>query len=67
MIEYTSGDILKCETEAIINTINCVGVVERTYAWNSRKRRFTRRQITIAVDRLSKQGWVTPLESQISA
>lgn len=42
-------------------------VVERTYAWNSRKRQFTHRQITIAVDRLSEQGWVTPLESQISA
>jgi O-acetyl-ADP-ribose deacetylase (regulator of RNase III) len=31
--------------------------VERTYAWNERKRQFTRRQIGIAVDVLSAQGW----------
>ena len=33
------------------------GVVERTYAWNERKRQFTPRQIGIAVDVLSGQGW----------
>ena len=33
-------------------------VVERTYAWNERKRQFTRRQITLAVDVLSNRGWV---------
>jgi len=32
-------------------------VVERTYAWNERKRQFTRRQIGIAVEVLSGQGW----------
>lgn len=31
--------------------------VEHTYAWNERKRQFTRRQIGIAVDVLSEQGW----------
>lgn len=31
--------------------------IERTYAWNERKRQFTRRQIGIAVDVLSAQGW----------
>jgi O-acetyl-ADP-ribose deacetylase (regulator of RNase III) len=32
-------------------------VVVRTYAWNERKRQFTRRQIGIAVEVLSRQGW----------
>jgi len=32
-------------------------VVTRTYSWNERKRRFTRRQIAIAVEVLSGQGW----------
>ena len=31
--------------------------IERTYAWNDRKRQFTPRQIGIAVDVLSAQGW----------
>jgi O-acetyl-ADP-ribose deacetylase (regulator of RNase III) len=33
------------------------GVVERTYAWNERKKQFTRRQIGIAVEVLSRKGW----------
>lgn len=32
MIEYTSGDILKCEAEALVNTVNCVGVMGRGIA-----------------------------------
>jgi O-acetyl-ADP-ribose deacetylase (regulator of RNase III) len=32
-------------------------VVNRTYAWDPRKRRFTERQIGIAVDILLKHGW----------
>ncbi|MDB5986776.1 MAG: macro domain protein [Nevskia sp.] len=32
-------------------------VIEHTYAWNERKRQFTRRQIGIAVDVLCTQGW----------
>ena len=27
MIEYTSGDILQCEADALVNTVNCVGVM----------------------------------------
>ncbi len=33
-------------------------VIERTYAWNERKRQFTPRQIGIAVDCLRRKGWV---------
>jgi O-acetyl-ADP-ribose deacetylase (regulator of RNase III) len=33
--------------------------VERTYAWNERKRQFTRRQIRIAMHVLSAQGWTS--------
>jgi O-acetyl-ADP-ribose deacetylase (regulator of RNase III) len=32
MIEYRSGDILKEKTEALINTVNCVGVMGRGIA-----------------------------------
>ena len=38
-----------------------VQVVEQTYAWNPRKRQFTPRQIGIAVDVLTAQGWSAPL------
>ena len=33
-------------------------VIERTYAWNDRKRQFTPRQIGIALNVLTKQGWL---------
>ena len=33
-------------------------VVERAYAWNERKKQFSRRQLKIAVDVLSRQGWI---------
>ncbi len=36
-------------------------VVERTYAWNDRKRQFTPRQIGIALKVLARQGWITPV------
>jgi O-acetyl-ADP-ribose deacetylase (regulator of RNase III) len=39
-------------------------VVQHTYAWNDRKKQFTPRQIAIAVDVLSKKGWVNRLEVQ---
>lgn len=39
-------------------------VVERTYAWNERKKQFTPRQIGLAVDALAKQGWAAPLAEQ---
>ena len=32
MIRYTTGDILKSETEALVNTVNCVGVMGRGIA-----------------------------------
>ena len=32
VIEYASGDILKCEAEALVNTVNCVGVMGRGIA-----------------------------------
>jgi O-acetyl-ADP-ribose deacetylase (regulator of RNase III) len=32
MIRYTTGDILKAETQAIVNTVNCVGVMGRGLA-----------------------------------
>lgn len=33
-------------------------VIEKVYAWNTRKQQFTRRQVALAVDVLSKKGWV---------
>ena len=33
-------------------------VVTRTYAWNDRKKQFSRRQIKLAVDVLSRKGWI---------
>ncbi len=32
MIEFTSGDLLKCEADALVNTVNCVGVMGRGIA-----------------------------------
>jgi len=40
-------------------------VIQHTYTWNDRKRQFTPRQIAIAVDVLSKNGWVNKLEVHI--
>jgi len=42
-------------------------VVARTYAWNDRKRRFTPRQIGIAVDVLANKGWTQPLAERVPA
>ncbi len=33
MIRYVSGDILKADTEALVNTVNCVGVMGRGIAF----------------------------------
>ncbi|MBK8131493.1 MAG: macro domain-containing protein [Gammaproteobacteria bacterium] len=41
-------------------------ITEHTYAWNERKRQFTRRQLGIAADRLASRGWVPALTSQHS-
>lgn len=32
MIDFTSGDILQCEAEALVNTVNCVGIMGRGIA-----------------------------------
>ena len=32
MIIYTSGDILKANVEALVNTVNCVGIMGRGIA-----------------------------------
>jgi O-acetyl-ADP-ribose deacetylase (regulator of RNase III) len=37
MIELTHGDILQAETEALVNTVNCVGVMGRGIALQFRK------------------------------
>jgi len=39
-------------------------VVAHTYSWNKRKQQFTPRQIVLAVEILSKKGWVKKLEVQ---
>lgn len=33
-------------------------VVRRTYAWSKRKKQFSRRQLELAIDVLSRKGWV---------
>ncbi len=37
MIELTQGDILKAEAEALVNTVNCVGIMGRGIALQFRK------------------------------
>jgi len=39
-------------------------VIEHTYAWAERKKRFTNRQIALAVNTLAKKGWIKGFESQ---
>ena len=38
---------------------NADQVIDRTYSWNKRKSRFSRRQIALAVDVLEKKGWLS--------
>lgn len=38
-------------------------VVKYTYAWNSRKKQFTERQIDLAVNVLTHKGWVEPIST----
>lgn len=40
------------------NTDELDDIVKRTYAWEDRKRQFSPRQIGIAVDTLTRKGWV---------
>lgn len=37
MIRYTHGDILKCDADALVNTVNCVGVMGRGIALQLKK------------------------------
>ncbi len=37
MLELTTGDILKADTEALVNTVNCVGVMGRGIALQFKK------------------------------
>ena len=37
MIEITSGDILTADVEALVNTVNCVGIMGRGIALQFRK------------------------------
>ncbi len=41
-------------------------VVEKTYAWNERKKQFSPRQIALAVNVLSAKGWIEPKVQQAS-
>jgi hypothetical protein len=38
--------------------------IARTYAWNDRKKRFSPRQIALAVEVLSRKGWIDSLSSE---
>ena len=37
MIRYMTGDILRCEADALVNTVNCVGVMGRGIALQFKK------------------------------
>lgn len=57
MVEYISGDILRCEAEALVNTVNCVGVMGRGIALqfkNAFPENFT------AYESACRRGDVTP-------
>ncbi len=45
MIAYGSGDLLQADTEALVNTVNCVGVMEQEIALQFQERA-TRRMFT---------------------
>ncbi|MEI6638779.1 MAG: hypothetical protein WCL46_03620 [Chlorobium sp.] len=38
-------------------------VIASVYAWNEKKRQFSKRQIILAVDVLSKKGWLEHFSS----
>ncbi len=48
-------------TRDSVSTLN--NLIERTYAWNERKRKFTERQIGIAAEVLAKKGWSPRIEA----
>ena len=42
-------------------------IVERTYAWNDRKKQFSRRQLELAVDVLSRKDWIVNASTSCQA
>lgn len=42
-------------------------IVAKTYAWNDRKRQFTRRQIALAAKVLERKGWINPVSGEGAA
>lgn len=38
MITYGSGDLLRADTEALVNTVNCVGVMGKGIALQFKRR-----------------------------
>ena len=38
MIRYTTGDILQADAEALVNTVNCVGIMGRGIALQFKNR-----------------------------
>jgi O-acetyl-ADP-ribose deacetylase (regulator of RNase III) len=45
------------------NVRTVADVVKHTYIWNGRKRQFTPRQIGLAVDVLTRNGWINEIEA----
>lgn len=62
MIISTEGDILRDDSEAIVNTVN--DLVKATHRWNARKRQFTPRQIGLAATALESDGWIAPSKNR---
>lgn len=42
-------------------------IINKTYAWNDRKRQFTRRQIVLATEVLTRKGWINVAPSAVTA
>lgn len=56
MITYGSGDLLRADTEALVNTVNCVGVMGKGIALQF-KRRYPK--MFTAYEKACKRGEVT--------
>jgi O-acetyl-ADP-ribose deacetylase (regulator of RNase III) len=51
-----------------IEKVNSVeDLIRKTYSWNDRKKKFSERQIKLALDVLSRKGWVETLKSSALA
>jgi len=52
---------------ASVEGIGGIGdVIEKTYAWNKRKRQFSKRHICIAHETLSKRGWMGKTDASLA-